>query len=194
MVFVGNHPAVDFLNTAYAPDGRFTETIGSGREFLEWMVGAGLLEEGEAARVARRLGRKELDQAAAEARRVREWGRSWLDRWRAAPRRDYGEQIAALNRLLAGGGRRPEVVATPDGLRLIERTRVDSAEALLSLVAGQIAELITEEEPSLVRSCEGPGCTLWFLDRTRAHRRRFCSAAACGNRAKVAAWRERQRG
>jgi predicted RNA-binding Zn ribbon-like protein len=39
----------------------------------------------------------------------------------------------------------------------------------------------------------GAGCTLWFVDRTKAHRRIFCSATTCGNRAKVAAFRQRQR-
>jgi predicted RNA-binding Zn ribbon-like protein len=34
----------------------------------------------------------------------------------------------------------------------------------------------------------------WFLDQTKAYKRRFCSAAVCVNRAKVAAFRERQRG
>jgi predicted RNA-binding Zn ribbon-like protein len=52
---------------------------------------------------------------------------------------------------------------------------------------------VARENASLVKQCAGPGCTLWFLDRTKAHARRFCSAAACGNRAKVAAFRERQR-
>jgi predicted RNA-binding Zn ribbon-like protein len=53
--------------------------------------------------------------------------------------------------------------------------------------------LITQEDASLLKSCSGSGCTLWFLDRTKAHRRLFCSATACGNRAKVAAFRQRQR-
>jgi predicted RNA-binding Zn ribbon-like protein len=44
-----------------------------------------------------------------------------------------------------------------------------------------------------VKRCEGAECTLWFVDRTKAHRRRFCSATACGNRDKVAAFRARQR-
>ena len=39
----------------------------------------------------------------------------------------------------------------------------------------------------------GGDCSLWFLDRTKAHTRLLCSAAACGNRAKVSAFRKRQR-
>nr|WP_254214234.1 CGNR zinc finger domain-containing protein [Burkholderia multivorans] len=35
---------------------------------------------------------------------------------------------------------------------------------------------------------------LWFLDRTKSHRRRWCSKALCGNRQKVAAFRRRHNG
>ena len=78
-LFLGNHPAIDFLNTEFSPDGKTVETIGDGRAFLDWLVGAGLLEEAVAARYLRRFGVKALDSTAAEARRVREWARS-LDR------------------------------------------------------------------------------------------------------------------
>jgi predicted RNA-binding Zn ribbon-like protein len=43
----------------------------------------------------------------------------------------------------------------------------------------------------LIRACEGSACTILFLDRTKAHARRWCSMAICGNRAKVAAYRAR---
>jgi predicted RNA-binding Zn ribbon-like protein len=190
---IGSHPAIDFLNTAFAPQGNLTETIGDGRGFLDWMVYAGLLDSDAAARLSRRLGARELDAAAARARKVREWARSWLERWRAVPARDYREELATLNRMLAQAPQWPEVVVTADGLGVVERLQLESADGLIALIARQIAALVTAEAPSLVKSCAGEGCTLWFLDRTKPHRRRFCSAAGCGNRAKVAAWRERRR-
>ena len=42
-LFVAGHPALDFLNTAFAPDGQHMEAIGSGPAFLDWLVGAELL-------------------------------------------------------------------------------------------------------------------------------------------------------
>ncbi|HZD77839.1 MAG TPA: CGNR zinc finger domain-containing protein, partial [Acidobacteriaceae bacterium] len=44
----------------------------------------------------------------------------------------------------------------------------------------------------LVRACEGVECVLWFYDRTKAHRRRWCSMGVCGNRAKIVRFRSRQ--
>src|SRR5688572_30838025 len=81
------------------------------------------------------------------------------------------------------------------GFQVTERWRIDSADELIAVVAAQIASLVATEQPALVKRCAAPACTLWFVDRTKAHSRLFCSATACGNRAKVvAAFRERQRG
>ncbi len=188
--FIGGQPAIDFLNTYYR-DG--VETLQSGRDLLNWMVGAGLIDEAESARVTRRLGAKVLDETAAEARRMREWLREWLARWRQAPDADYSEELAALNRLMARDAPRSEVVTTDEGLKIVERWHLSSADSMVALIASHVAALITEESPDLLKTCAGPDCTLWFVDRTKAHRRVFCSPATCGNRAKVAAFRQRQR-
>ena len=190
-LFVAGHPAIDFLNSAYAPGGELVETIGDGRALLDWMAGAGLVDEQEAARLARRFTRKALDSAAQEARAVREWARTWVAAWRENPARDYGEEIAALNKLLARENRGRELVATKRRLELIERPHFTDARELIAPIALEIARLVTQEDPSLIKACAGAACTLWFLDRTKAHRRMFCSATACGNRAKVAAFRRR---
>jgi predicted RNA-binding Zn ribbon-like protein len=192
-LFLGSHPAVDFLNTAFAPQGTPIETMGDGRAFADWLVAAGLLDRATASTFARRFGSKALDASAEEARRVREWARRWLSRWRTAPRGDYRAEVIALNKLLEREAIRREVVTDGADLRVVERPCIESANALIGLVATQIAALVTQEQPSLLKRCAGSGCTLWFLDRTKAHRRLFCSPAACGNRAKVSAFRKRQR-
>lgn len=192
-LFLAGHPAIDFLNSAYAPGGQQIETIVDGRALLEWLVGARLLGEDESAAVQRRFSRKALDGVAREARAVREWARTWLAAWRANPGRDYSDEIAELNKLLAREDRERELVVAKRRLSLVDRSRFADANALLAPIAVEIARLLTQEDPALVKACAGADCTLWFLDRTKAHRRMFCSAAACGNRAKVAAFRLRQR-
>jgi predicted RNA-binding Zn ribbon-like protein len=192
-LFLGSHPAVDFLNTSLAPHGTPIELIGDGRAFVDWLAEAGLLDRETASTLVRRFGIKALDASAEEAREVREWTRRWLLRWRKAPRGDYRAEAVALNKLLERAAVRRELVEGGGGLRVVERSRIEAADALVGLVATQIASLITQEQPSLLKQCAGSECTLWFLDRTKAHRRLFCSATACGNRAKVSAFRKRQR-
>jgi predicted RNA-binding Zn ribbon-like protein len=191
-LLVGSHPAMDFLNTTMAPAGTPIETIGDGRSFVDWLVSAGLLDATNSAKLKRRIGAGELDALAAEARRFRDWAGAWIARWRDAPDADYATEIRRLNRLLERAHRYREVL-TNDEREIVERNHLDSADELLAIVAEQVASLIASEEPRLVKRCAGPECTLWFLDRTKASRRLYCSASACGNRAKVAAFRERQR-
>jgi predicted RNA-binding Zn ribbon-like protein len=192
-LLLGGHPAIDFLNTNYTPRGEVVETIGDGSAFLKWLVASGLLDAGAPARLKRSFGRVALDDAAAEARAVREWARGWLPRWREAPRGEHRRELAELNRLLERVPFHRAVVAGESGPGLVDRAHVANPAALIGLVATQLAALLTTEDPVLLKECAGAGCSLWFLDRTKAHRRLFCSAAACGNRAKVSAFRERQR-
>ena len=193
-LFLGGHAALDFVNTAFAPQGRPVELIGDGRSFVEWLVQAGLLEADLALRLQRRFGARALDDAAAQARDFRQWCREWLARWRAEPQARYDAELSKLNTLLARARVNREIVADASGqLAVVERPRYETADALIAVLAAQVAALVAAEQPPLVKHCAGAGCTLWFLDRTKAHRQLFCSAAACGNRAKVAAFRARQR-
>lgn len=189
-LFLGDHAALDFLNTAFAPDGHPVEVLKDGQSFLEWLGKTGLLEDEEARKLRRRLGRQKLDDAAARARDLREWVRTWLERWRSNPRADYAQEITLLNKYLRLLSYHREL--NSDGTQQ-ERPHINDADGLIGLLAAQVATLVTNEDACLVKCCAGPGCTLWFVDRTRGHRRLFCSASVCGNRAKVAAFRDRRR-
>lgn len=192
-LFLGGHPALDFLNTRPSPRGVPVELIGDGGSYAEWLERAGLLHGTTASTLKRRFGQAALDAAAADARHLREWAGDWIARWRDAPGGAYGSELRRLNHLMARSACYPEMVITTGAFHVAERWRLDSANELAAIVAAQIASLVATEQPVLVKRCAGPGCTLWFVDRTKRHSRLFCSAAACGNRAKVAAFRERQR-
>jgi predicted RNA-binding Zn ribbon-like protein len=194
-LFLAGHPGLDFVNTTFVqlPERTPVELIGDGRSFVAWLVDAGLLEAAGASKLKRRFGEEALDAAAAEARKFRQWARDWIARWHEAPSANYALELHRLNQLLDRAGSYREVVVEDARLKIVERSRIDSASALLALVASQIALLVTTQEPELVKHCAGTDCVLWFVDRTKAHRRLFCSAAVCGNRAKVAAFRARQR-
>ncbi len=185
---------MDFLNTRPTPNGAPIELIGEGTSYAAWLEAAELLPGVTSQQLRRRFGAAAMDEAAAEARKLREWARDWIARWRDAPGRAYAAELRRVNQLLARAKRYPEMVKTKGGVQVTERWRIESADELIAVIAAQIASLVATEEPALVKRCAGEGCTLWFVDRTKAHGRLFCSATACGNRAKVAAFRERQRG
>ena len=83
--------------------------------------------------------------------------------------------------------------ATP-ALRLDGRVELEgSAGALLATLARDAVRLFGGENAPRIRQCEALTCTIYFVDASRSGHRRWCSMAACGNQAKVAASRRRAR-
>lgn len=133
------------------------------------------------------------DAAAIEVRRLREWARAWLSRWSKRPGDDYSAELRHLNRILAGTPVRWELIETPSGWEMVDGVQVSTAGDLVGMLALALARLVSAEDPHRLRRCAGAAGTLWFVDRTKAGRRLYCSASGCGNRAKVAAFRRRRR-
>ena len=129
-----------------------------------------------------------------------QWFRGFVDEFRGKPLPAMAlKKLEPLNQLLARDEEFGQIVArdrkqgaaAPSGLQWEMQRRWDSTEVLLIPVAKAMADLVCSEDFSDVKGCEGQGCTLFFLDKTRARARRWCSMAICGNRAKQAAHRKR---
>jgi predicted RNA-binding Zn ribbon-like protein len=191
---LADHPALDFLNTR---PGIHTDSpaehIGDGDTLLAWLVTAGLLSRAEAAGIRRRFPQAQLDALAQEARTLREQLRTAVAAWQRKGSPPTAAVLADLNRLLAAAPM-VEVARAVDGrVRVLKSRRMEGVAAVLTPVAAAFAELFAEADRDLVRECEAEACSLWFYDRTKAHRRRWCSMGACGARAKAAAYRARNR-
>jgi len=202
-VFVADAPALDFLNSVSSPDGTPIESIESGADFLDWLQRAQLVPNDILLRMRRARIPGELDAVAAQARALREWFRGFTaEHMGKRLRPEALKELAPLNRILERDLEFVQVVkrersqdaAGNSGLAWEKARRWQSADSLLFPIAQSIAELVSNEDFSLVKACEGPGCTLVFLDRTHRRVRRWCSMASCGNRAKQSAHRQRQTG
>jgi predicted RNA-binding Zn ribbon-like protein len=69
------------------------------------------------------------------------------------------------------------------------RTGAGTTADALRTVALAADDLVTSDLSAFVTACPGAGCGWLFADRRR--RRRWCSMAACGNRAKARRYAER---
>jgi predicted RNA-binding Zn ribbon-like protein len=201
--FIGEHLALDFVNSRSTPLGVWTEWLRDGIELVDWLEEAGAIEGADASRFREDGGaRPTLDQVAERARTLREWLRKFVARH--AGRRIGAEsapELGPLKDLLARNdsywqvevGRDPEATPVPDQgpFRLQRVRRWTTPEQLLQPLAEAIADLVCNEDFRLIRACEGKACVLLFLDKTKSHARRWCSMALCGNRAKAATHRAR---
>lgn len=100
--------------------------------------------------------------------------------------------VDALNEHLRAYLTAPQLLSDAAGRLVLSReAHCDAVASLLGPVAEAAATLLVEGDFSLVRQCEHPDCILWFYDRTKSHKRRWCSMAVCGNRHKATRFRER---
>jgi predicted RNA-binding Zn ribbon-like protein len=54
----------------------------------------------------------------------------------------------------------------------------------LDAIARSVATTLSDPE-AIVRQCSGTGCTLYFVDSSPNHSRRWCSSATCGKQLRV---------
>jgi predicted RNA-binding Zn ribbon-like protein len=194
--FVGDHLALDFLNSIASPSDVPVEWLRDGQDLVDWLEQAKAIAEDVAARFRGSKDQRALDGVAGRAREFRDCLRGFVARHMGKPlTTGAAKALGPLNELLAGDTSYPVVEAAGgrQALRLRRVRRWDSPEELLHPVAEAAADLICSVDFRLIRACEGSVCSLLFLDRTRAHGRRWCSMAVCGNRAKAAAHRARKR-
>lgn len=184
---IGGDLAVDFANTLpAAPDG--AATLQSWRDLIDFLElrdavtgndGAALRAMGE--RDARRCA-----AAFAQALRFRETIRAMLGAM-AIRRPLQAGWIGEVNQALSWGAGADRLVRHQAGWRLGFVPDLDEPLRALAPIAQSIADLAALGRGVEIRKCANPRCVLYFRDRSRTRRRRWCSMAVCGNRMKVAA-------
>jgi len=200
-IFVGDALGLDFLNSIATPLDTPVDWIKDGEGLLDWVEQARLAASEALGDMRKQALPDELDKVADQARRLREWFRGFVREHKGRPlaAQDLA-QLDPLNRLLERDESFTRIVVLADKdmpagseipFRLQMARKWRSPEALLLPIGEALARFVCSEDFSHVKACEGPACTLLFVDHTRGHRRRWCSMAQCGNRAKQAAHRHR---
>ena len=196
-VFIGDARALDFLNSVATPIDVPVDWLDDGEGLLSWLGQAQMVPVTVLERMRSRYPVEELDRVAEQARILREWFRSFVQEHKGRPlNRNHLKKLEPLNRSLEHDDSFVQLAPAstqdrqpPLELRTMRRWR--SPEALLTPIAEELARFVCSENFTHVKACEGPTCTLLFADHTRSGRRRWCSMAICGNRAKQAAHRHR---
>jgi predicted RNA-binding Zn ribbon-like protein len=191
-IFIADTTGLDFLNSIATPVDTPVDWIADGDGLLNWLKQAELVPDDALKSLRAKALPGELDNVADQARSLREWFRTFVRKHKGAPltSRDLDE-LAPLNRLLERDETFSRIESSSSRLSLQTARKWRSPESLLLPIGEALAQFVCTEDFSNVKACEGPVCTLLFTDHTRAHSRRWCSMAMCGNRAKQAAHRHR---
>lgn len=189
-LFVGNHLALDLLNTRLVLEEGPKEFLPDSDALVRWLVASGVLTPQKGKALARKW--RETPRAAAVLRELR----AFRERLRAVVlRQEAGSSVgdafvSEVNSLLK---RHPSVVALQRRGERLDREAVfepEKPDGVWAPIAAATADLLSDAPPTRLRKCEA--CAVHFLDTSRKGSRRWCSMSICGNKIKVAAYQQRK--
>ncbi|WP_422922863.1 CGNR zinc finger domain-containing protein [Singulisphaera sp. PoT] len=180
--FIGDHLAIDFVNTVRMVAGAVTDTLQADEDVKVWLGLAGVP-------VAVKPAPWRRGALLDAARRLRAATLKSIEARKEGKRPSLAEINAFLVLSTSHGALVPGD-SSPEFRRIYHGS---TPEGYLGPLAEAVADLLANGDFELIRRCESGSCVLWFYDRTRHHCRKYCTSAGCGNRAKVAAFRARLR-
>src|SRR5215467_460017 len=190
-LFLGNHLALDFLNTRPVQNGEPQELLPDFDALLRWFRAAELLNSHDISALQKAWGKSaRAQQVLEELRRFREDLRKEVLSVEAGANL-HRTTIDKLNTLLAAHPMIATVTHTENGPQMGLSLVANKPEDLFAPLAQAAAELFTKADRSRLRKCGQ--CVLHFLDTSKKGTRRWCSMQLCGNRLKVAAYARRKR-
>lgn len=199
-LFLADDVSLDFLNTVATPRATRFEWLETGCDLLDWLVLSGLVSMEEREALENSISPTDIEQVTSEIRDFREKFRGFVQAVTDKPQilNDH-PMIDDINSLLRQSVQHSRIEPAPvsadrvSPFVLSTKTRLLSAQDILPRIAAACAQLVCEADFHLVRNCEGATCTMLFLDVSKNHKRRWCAMEVCGNRAKAAAHRKKNK-
>ncbi len=192
-LFLGNHLALDFLNTRPILEGARRELLPDTSALERWLIAAGIAESRQAKAMLRgwrnsRAGETLVAKLAAFRERLRT----------AVLRLEDGLPpsnafLSEINALLNDHPQRVSLVRRNSGMVLHPLFEPRRPEDVWTPIVAAVANLLSELDVSRIRKCEADSCVVHFYDTSKRGSRRWCSMNICGNKLKVAAYQERRR-
>lgn len=188
--FVGDHPAIDFVNTVTGWDVRARDWIPDYAVLVEWALIRSIVTGADAAHLRELAKASPLAAATAltEAKELRLAMHGLLTA-RTEGTAPQAADLAVVERIWRRFNSRCELAIVP-----ITGIQVRTGEIGLDMISMALAEAFVRlgedfTSPRLKR-CAGVNCGWFFLDRSKPGRRRWCDMATCGNAAKYARHRK----
>jgi Conserved protein containing a Zn-ribbon-like motif, possibly RNA-binding len=183
----------DFLNTDDTENGSPFEKLPTLDAALSWFVDRGVIHLEGADRVRAQAAVRDTVMARdlARIRAVRSALRE-VAHAVAEHRAPHAGSLDTINRALHTR-QVIELVPAPDGVSVDHRHVGDPLDDALARLADPLVTELTDGRPERIKVCAGEACAWIFYDVSRTSRRRWCDMATCGNRAKAARHRARER-
>ncbi|CAN7494445.1 ABATE domain-containing protein [Bosea sp. LjRoot90] len=179
--FVGGRSSLDLIATLGKRHVKPIERLADSAAAEAWLELAGVLPRGSGARVS-------IVQLGA-LRKLRETIYR-LVRAAMTGTRFEPSDLAALNAAATAPDLIPQL--NGHGAETVKWNSRDPVDAATSSIARDAVLLLARVSAKRIKECEGPDCSLLFLDESQSSRRRWCSMDRCGNLSKIHTYRRRK--
>jgi predicted RNA-binding Zn ribbon-like protein len=170
--------SLSFAGTVKDRGSEPVDRIGTPAQFAAWLEAANLANDARPTAAAHRTALRLRESIASIARSL------------VGDAKVAAEDVARVNDVVRRAPWRPEL----DPRTLALDVGADPVRSALGRIARDAIELFGDAaERERIRSCALDSCASIFLTPAAGRERRWCSMERCGNRAKVAAFRERER-
>jgi len=180
-LWLGNSPALDFVNTEVVHDGKAFELLADAGDLRAWLVRSRLVDS-----VDTELPQKAL-RTARDFRQELRAGLEAMVQNRKAP----DSMMASINALLL---RHTVAFRLHTQGRLFE-LKTDwifrAPEDVCVPIALSFARMLSTVDLGRVRRCKNPDCVLYFYDTSKSGTRSWCSLKICGDKLRMAAFRRK---
>ncbi len=183
----------DFLNTDDTENGFPAERLPTLDAALSWFVDRGVIHREGADKVrSQDLGHpvvtnRDLARIHGVRSALREVAVAIVDQRAPSP-----AALDTVNRALHAR-QVIELVPSPDGVHVDHRHVGDPIDDALARLSDPLVTELTSGHPDRIKVCDSDTCEWIFYDGSRTSRRRWCDMSTCGNRAKAARHRARER-
>lgn len=173
--FIADRLVLDFLPTVAARGSVNEEKLRTEQDVTDWITESGIVD------AAPQIQPGDLERVKALREALFRMVAALIDQRRVDP-----ADRALVNTAAAAAP--PVLQLDDDGLH-----RVGDLDAVLAVLARDCLDLHANPDRGSLHWCADDTCTRPFIDRSRGQRRRWCGMKGCGDRAKAAAYRARQR-
>ena len=191
VVLLGGRLAVDFANAPSYPGAPFNDL--SWEEFIGFLEAARIVSSERSDQL---LALPQTDPRAAHAllTRATHLRDALREIFTALVRHEpvSPESTKPINDVLRITEGHDELTQSEGRWKILFVARETGLDWLLAAIARSAAEIVLDDDAAKVRVCANPACGLFFCDKSRTHKRRWCSMAICGNRNKVASFARRR--
>ena len=166
------------MNTQFSPYGEIVEHFESYSDIEDWFYQVGLNKN------KKKLLIKDKNRYLEEIIDFRTLLRTDFKKY-IESKTSINQILKVTNEILIKSQVHPQVIENDSlfELQYIPKEKIENP--LLTKIAIEVIKLLSSQEFKYLKKCDNHKCSLFFIDTSKNHSRRWCSMEICGNRSKV---------